>query len=149
MLSDIINYYEINPSLGTAGQPTPEQLAEIKTAGYQVVISLLPHELSDAAAEEPTLVTSLGMDYINIPVVWDLPTAENLETYFQILQANRHRKVFAHCEMNFRVSAFTFLYRVLVEKTPVEVAEQAMREVWEPYHVWPEFIDQQLRQRTG
>jgi protein tyrosine phosphatase (PTP) superfamily phosphohydrolase (DUF442 family) len=146
MLSDIINYHEINPYLGTAGLPSLEQFADIQAAGYQVVISLLPHSLSNATAEEPSLVTSLGMEYINIPVVWDYPTAANLEAYFQALQTNRNRKVFVHCELNFRASAFTFLYRVLVEKTPVEVAEVSMREIWEPYDVWPAFIDGQLKQ---
>lgn len=146
MLNEITNYYEISPFLGTAGQPLPEQFKDIQAAGYQMVISLLPHSLSMAAAQEPTLVTSLSMEYINIPVVWEQPTAANLEAYFRALQTNRGRKVFAHCELNFRVSAFTFLYRVLVEKTPVEVAQQAMNEIWVPYHVWPAFIDQQLKQ---
>lgn len=149
MLNNIINYVEINPLLGTAGLPSKEQFADIQAAGYQVVISLLPHSLSDAVAEEPALVTSLGMDYFNIPVIWEQPTADNLKAYFQALKANQSRKKFAHCELNFRVSAFTFLYRVLVEKTPVEVAEKAMHEIWQPYGVWVDFIDQQLKQNEG
>lgn len=149
MLTDIINFYEINPLLATSGRPELNQLAEIRAAGYQVVINLLPPGHPEALAEEADRVAGLGMDYINIPVIWTAPTAENLADFFQALQANQDRKVYVHCAMNFRASAFTFLYRVLVEKTPVDEARQAMDAIWEPYDAWPEFIEQQLRSWGG
>lgn len=145
MLTDIINFLEISPTLATAGLPESGQFDEIYTAGYEVVINLLPVKVTEEGDEEQALVTRLGMDYVNIPVIWSNPTAENLDDFFTAMQANRDRKVFVHCAMNFRASAFTFLYRVLIEKLPIAAAKQAMDEIWEPYEAWPEFIEQQLR----
>jgi protein tyrosine phosphatase (PTP) superfamily phosphohydrolase (DUF442 family) len=146
MVKDIVNFQKVGPNLATAGQPTPEQLAKIREAGYEVVINLLPPDHPEGLNGEGELVTSLGMDYINIPVVWTNPTAENLQDFFQAMQSIRGRKVFVHCMMNYRASAFTFLYRVLVEKQPVEDAEPAMRKIWAPYDAWPEFIEEQLKE---
>lgn len=147
MLNDILNYLEVTPHLGTAGQPTPEQFTELRAAGYDLVINLRPPASEEIAGEEQ-IVTGLGMDYLNIPVIWTNPTTENLQAYFQALEANQQRKVFVHCAMNYRVSAFTFLYRVLVEGVPAEEAIVAMRKIWEPNEVWPAFIEQQLKQTS-
>jgi protein tyrosine phosphatase (PTP) superfamily phosphohydrolase (DUF442 family) len=146
MVKDIINFQKVGPNLATAGQPTGEQFAKVREAGYEVVINLLPPDHPEGLSGEGELVTGLGMDYVNIPVVWTNPTVENLKAFFRAMQANKGRKVFVHCMMNYRASAFTFLYRVLVEKLPVEDAEQTMRKIWAPYDVWPEFIEEQLKE---
>jgi protein tyrosine phosphatase (PTP) superfamily phosphohydrolase (DUF442 family) len=144
MLSSILNYLEISPTLGTSGQPKAEEFAAIQAAGYAVVINLLPTHNDSYLPSEPALVESLGMAYINIPVVWDQPTRANLEQFFAALHANTGRKVYAHCAMNMRVSAFVFLHRVLVEKADPEEARWMMFEIWEPNETWQAFIDQML-----
>lgn len=144
-LEDIINYVDISPNLGTAGQPTRDQFAAIQQAGFEVVINLLPSSSPKAIADEEALVNSLGIDYITIPVVWTEPTAADLDRFFEAMQQNQGRKVFVHCAMNMRVSAFVFLYRVLVEGAAVEDAKWAMLELWEPDPVWQAFIDQSLQ----
>jgi protein tyrosine phosphatase (PTP) superfamily phosphohydrolase (DUF442 family) len=145
MLHEIINYLEIDPLLGTAGQPEKEEFSAVKAAGYELVINLLPPSSTDALPGEPALVASLGMDYISIPVIWERPTSANLAQFFESLRTNRARKVFAHCAMNMRVSAFVFLYRVLEERVQAEVAIEAMHMIWEPIPVWQSFIDEELR----
>jgi len=147
MLTGIINYLEIDPRLGTSGQPDPEQFPAIKEAGYELVINLLPETSPDAIPGEPELVADLGMDYLPIPVIWQQPTSADLAQFFEALRANRDRKVFVHCAMNMRVSAFVFLYRVLVEGLPVEEAEPPMRSIWDPNPTWQEFIEGELGKR--
>ena len=51
----------------------------------------------------------------------------------------RDRKVLVHCQLNMRASAFTFLYRVIHEKTPPEEAMKALRAVWIPRDQWATF----------
>ena len=145
MLQEIINFVAINANLGTAGQPTHEQLTAVKEAGYEVVINLLPSSSPNALADEPAVVSSLGMEYIHIPVIWDQPTLSDLEQFFQVMQQNQNRKVFVHCAMNMRVSAFVFLYRVKTQGTAPEEARATMLKIWEPNPTWQSFIENCLR----
>lgn len=140
-MRSITNFVEIDESLGTAGQPEPDQFALIKKAGYDLVINLVPFSSPEALPDEDELVAEAGLDYCHIPVIWTQPTRHDLEQFFGVLNENRGRKVFAHCVMNFRVSAFVFLYQALIEHVPLETARQAMLQVWTPNDVWQNFIE--------
>lgn len=139
-LSEIINYLQISPTIGTAGQPTADQFNLIREAGYQAVINLALKESPDALPDEEKTVTTLGMRYFHIPVIWEKPTKENLETFFQTLGQLRDQKVFIHCVLNMRVSVFVYLYRIKVLGEKPEAAYQDILEIWEPETVWEEFI---------
>ncbi|HZW04954.1 MAG TPA: protein tyrosine phosphatase family protein [Anaerolineaceae bacterium] len=144
MIASITNFLQIDPNLGTAGQPTREQLAAVRDAGYEVVINLLPPESEAYLPDEEAVVRGLGMEYISIPVFWTAPTRQNLEQFFAALDRHRPRKVFVHCMMNMRVTAFVFLYRALREGAPVAEARRIMEPVWEPNPVWAQFIEESL-----
>ena len=144
MIQDIINYLPIRPGLLTSGQPERDQFDALKDAGIQTIINLVPSVSGDYLMEEPILVANLGLEYIPIPVIWDSPTRANLARYFETLDARRDRLVLAHCVVNYRVSAFTFLYRVLRENAPLEEARQVMLSIWEPNAVWLKFIQENL-----
>jgi protein tyrosine phosphatase (PTP) superfamily phosphohydrolase (DUF442 family) len=143
-LSDIYNFLQISDDLGTAGQPTAEQLAAVKDAGYEVVINLATGTTRRDLPNEAEVVTGHGMDYIHIPVVWDEPTAADLERFFEAMDANQDKKRFVHCIANMRVSAFVFLYRVLRQEVPVDEAHTMLSRLWEPNEVWQRFIDDAL-----
>lgn len=147
-IDSIINFFQISPRLGTAGQPDSAQFEEIQAAGYEVVINLVPSTSSEGLPDEKAIVTGLGMEYVHIPVIWTAPTAQNLDDFFEALNKYATRKVFAHCVLNMRVSAFVFLYRVLVQHVPQETARQAMLEIWQPYDTWQAFVTQALADRT-
>jgi uncharacterized protein (TIGR01244 family) len=141
---DIVNFMLVRPNLATSGQPEPEDFAAIHAAGYQLIINLVPPESGDYLPEEPQIAASHGLEYLAIPVVWDAPTRDDLQQYFDALDDNRARPVWAHCVVNYRVSAFTFLYRVLREGVPLETALTAMLAIWEPNPTWQRFIDERL-----
>ena len=145
MIQNIINYLPIRPGLVTSGQPERDEFAALKDAGIQTLINLVPPGSSDYLVEEPVIAASLGLEYISIPVIWDSPTPSNLAHYFQTLDARRDGSVWAHCVVNYRVSAFTFLYRVLRENAPIEEARQVMLSIWQPNAVWARFIQENLR----
>lgn len=144
MNTSITNFLQIDPKLATAGQPTRKQLEAVRDAGYEVVINLLPAGVDGALPGEAEAVRSLGMEYAHIPVVWSAPTRKDLTRFFAALDERRERKVFVHCLLNMRVTAFVFLYRVLREGAPVEEARAIMRPVWTPNGAWAKFIEENL-----
>ncbi len=139
-LEQLTNYYPISPLIHTAGQPTAEQIALISQAGCQVVINLARSSSPDALPDEAVLVTALGMDYVAIPVVWEEPTLDDLARFFATMEANKERKVFVHCVVNYRVSSFIYLYRVLRLGADPHEAIWDLRAIWEPDETWSAFI---------
>ncbi len=145
-LSTIYNMLPIADDLGTSGQPTSAQLATIKEAGYEVVINLATGTTPRDLPNEAAVVAAQGMDYIHIPVVWEKPTASDLERFFEAMDATQGKKRFVHCIANMRVSAFVLLYRVLRQGLPLEEARASMARIWQPNPIWQQFIDTALAQ---
>jgi len=140
----ILNYLHISEAIGTAGQPTAEQFGDIEAAGYKVVVNLAMPDSPNALPNESKLVAEQGMAYVHIPVVWECPTAKDLEQFFAVMDEHRDRKVLVHCVVNKRVSSFIFLYRVIRQGVPPEDARGALLSIWEPNAVWQSFMDESL-----
>jgi protein tyrosine phosphatase (PTP) superfamily phosphohydrolase (DUF442 family) len=143
-VKEICNYLSISDTIGTAGQPTPQQIVAIKEAGYEVVINLAMPDSTNALPNERELVTQQGMDYIHIPVVWEDPTLDDLEQFFAAMNQHRERKVFVHCALNWRVSVFILLYRAIRQNVAPEVARATQSKIWEPDAIWQSFIRRAL-----
>jgi protein tyrosine phosphatase (PTP) superfamily phosphohydrolase (DUF442 family) len=148
-LEQLTNYFPISPLILTAGQPTAEQIALVAAAGCEVVINLARPSSPNALPDEAELTAAQGMDYIAIPVVWEEPTLADLARFFAAMEANRARKVFVHCVVNYRVSAFIYLYRVLRLGVDPDEAIWDLRSIWEPEPPWAEFIETATRALTN
>jgi protein tyrosine phosphatase (PTP) superfamily phosphohydrolase (DUF442 family) len=136
----ILNFVQVDEDVGTAGQPTPEQFADIRGAGYEVVVNLAMPNSTNALPNEAQLVAEQGMDYVHIPVVWENPTEEDFNRFCSVMTKCQGQKTFVHCALNWRVSCFVLLYRVIHLDIPLETAAETQRAVWEPNQVWQEFI---------
>jgi protein tyrosine phosphatase (PTP) superfamily phosphohydrolase (DUF442 family) len=145
MLTDIYNYRAIGERLGTAGQPTEEQLSAVREAGFEAVINLALPTSDNAIANEGSIVTGLGMSYVHIPVDFRAPSERDFRAFSRVMEAFAERPVFVHCAANMRVSTFVFLYRVLREGVAVAEAERELHAIWEPDEVWSGFIREQLK----
>jgi protein tyrosine phosphatase (PTP) superfamily phosphohydrolase (DUF442 family) len=145
-LNKITNYLKIFPKLGTGGQPMPEHFAALHDAGYEVIINLALPDSTNALPNESELVAAQKMTYIHIPVIWESPTHQDLEYFFAAMETYKSQKVFVHCAMNMRVSAFVFLYRVLELDVPVEQAQTVLHHIWQPNPTWQQFIDTTLKE---
>jgi protein tyrosine phosphatase (PTP) superfamily phosphohydrolase (DUF442 family) len=112
------------------------------------VINLALHDLPNALPEEEELVKSLGMTYINIPVLWNHPTRENLNEFLDAMDAHNKEKVLVHCEANYRATAFPALYRILRLGWKRADALEVMHQIWdeEKYPVWKKFIEESIGQ---
>ena len=146
VIESIPNYRRLSERVGTGGQPTPEQVAALGSAGYEVLVNLRP--AADTPPEEAALARAQGMTYVHIPVIWADPRVEDAEQFFAAMEQHRERRVFVHCAVNYRVSAFMYLYRVLKEEMAVEAARGDLLDVWTPDERWQLFLDEVMRQRS-
>ncbi len=136
----IANYYSINPNLATSGQPTREQFQQIADAGYNTVVNLALPSSDNALVDEGAIVTALGMVYVQIPVVWETPTLNDVQLFFDVMQALQHRKTWVHCALNMRVSCFVYLFRKHMLNCPDAEALYPMQAIWQPNEVWQRLI---------
>lgn len=140
----IYNYHRLSEHLITSGQPSEEQLAAVARAGYEVVINLALHGEPYALADERATVEGLGMHYVHIPVIWQRPTAGDLEAFSAAMDGHAVQRVYVHCAANMRVSAFMLLYRVRNLGWPLAEALPDLAALWEPNQTWQAFIDANL-----
>lgn len=140
-MEEIYNYLKISDSIATAGQPTKEQFGSVKDSGYDVIVNLALPISANALPDEKQIVESQGMEYVHIPVIWENPTLEDVEQFFDIMEANTDKKVFVHCAANMRVSAFIYLYRRIHEGMSDEEAKEDLHHIWKPNENWQKFIE--------
>ncbi len=150
-LFDIVNFTPLADDLLTSGQPTETQFADVARDGVWLVINLALSTSTSALKDEAGTVRAFGMKYVHIPVDWEHPTRENLEKFMDTMDAHAGQKIFVHCAMNYRASAFVALWRIRRLGWMPEKAFSAMRRVWNPdeYPVWQAFIEQMGRERSG
>ncbi len=139
-LSDISNFREYSPVFASSGQPTQEQLKLLKSEGFERIIYIAFSNSGKALANEDVIVKELGMEYVHIPVIWDEPSASDFYAFADVMQRYPDKKSLLHCQVNYRASAFGFLYRVLYQDVPVAVAKAEMNSVWQPDETWRELI---------
>jgi len=130
-LETVRNFQIVDETLSSAGQIAYDQIPLLAEEGYEVVVNLA---IADERrnGQEGFLVAQNGLTYVHIPVDWERPELEDVEMFFDVMQANEGRHVFVHCFANMRASAFVYMYRTLVEGVPEEEARATMNEVWDP-----------------
>lgn len=128
----IFNFIKVSEKIATAGQPTQEQLQAAYDEGYSVIINLAPENAENhALPDERKAVTSIGMDYHNIPVEWNSPSVDDFDKFTKIMKGLGETKVLIHCAANFRVSAFYSLYAMKNQNWSVGQADQLIAKIWE------------------
>ncbi|MDD5057168.1 MAG: protein tyrosine phosphatase family protein [Sideroxydans sp.] len=145
---DAENTHQVFDWLWTSGQLSQRDIAKLPALGIEAVVNLALPTSANALAGEAELVTGLGLTYIQIPVEWEQPESEQFAQFVGVLHVFAGRKVWVHCAMNKRVSAFIYLYRKLVLGESEELATFPMREVWIPNAVWQEFINRVAEMRA-
>jgi len=140
----ITNFVQLTADVGTSGQPTRDQFEAIAKHGYAAVINLALPTSDHAIADEGSVVTGLGMSYFHIPVDFKNPTRDDLNTFIGTMRALEGRKVWVHCVMNLRVSAFMYHYLKVGRGYDEASARSPVLDRWEPKmdEVWAKFIAQ-------
>ena len=145
-LQDIYHFLPLKDALFTAGMPTASQLADAAHSGVQVVINLAMPDSEKALPDEDSLVRSLGMTYVGIPVVWDHPTRQDLDKFIDSMDMHQAETRLVHCQANYRATAFVTLHRILRLGWQPAEAFKDLRRIWNPddYPIWKEFIERNL-----
>ena len=141
-LTKILNFVQLTPNVGTAGQPSSEQFGDIAAAGYAAVVNLAMHDSDNAVPNEGNIVACLGMTYVHLPVDFAAPTSAHARKFFGVMAVLDGDKVFVHCAMNLRVSAFMYLYLKHIKGFDEAAAQSPMIAKWKPRmdQVWQDFL---------
>lgn len=141
-LREITNFVQLTDDIGTSGQPTREQFAAIAGAGFGTVVNLALPTSDNAIADEGSVVTGLGMRYVHIPVVFESPTVDDLRTFIGVMKALEGSKVWVHCVVNARVSAFLYHYLRHVRGLDEAASRSVVLDRWEPSmnETWKSFL---------
>ena len=141
---DPANFVQWRPGLASSAQPDADYLKRAKVLGFEVVINLAPPEYKEAVPAEGGILGEQGVTYLNIPVDFNKPTAEDFRVFRAMLKTVETRKVLVHCQVNLRGSSFTFLYRVIQEDANADEARGKLNSVWAPNPTWKKFIESVL-----
>jgi protein tyrosine phosphatase (PTP) superfamily phosphohydrolase (DUF442 family) len=140
-IEDIVNHLNHNDTYSSSGQPTKQQLFLIQKAGYAVVINLAPYDfIENPLKNEATIVTKLGLKYVHISVNMLQPTQENFDTFVTAMQTASGEKIWIHCAVGMRASAFLYKYRCVILGEDKQTALWDLREIWEPFGAWKKFL---------
>ena len=107
---------------------------------YEVVINLALHNASNAIENEDKIVTDLNMAYFHIPVDFENPKISDLKLFLNLLQALGANKIWVHCALNYRVSAFMYVYHKYILKSPFENIDLSIFEEWSPSKIWQDLM---------
>ena len=139
-MNSIRHFVQLTDLIGCAGQPTETQFALIAENGYQHVINLAMPNHADALTNEAELVTSLNMNYLHLPVAFDAPKPEQVRYFCHFMSALAEDKVFVHCIMNYRSSAFLYHYLTKMADYDEESAISPILRKWKPDPAWQKVL---------
>ncbi len=137
-----LNYHQLTDAIATSGQPTEAEIHAIAEQGFAAVVNLAMPDSENALPHEGSLVASLGMVYCNIPVPFDEPEASHLRLFAGVMDAFGGQRVWVHCAVNARVSAFMYQYLTLFKGAAPEAATTPLLVKWQRRMdpLWAEFL---------
>tara|TARA_B100000886_G_scaffold250087_1_gene176326 strand:+ start:329 stop:865 length:537 start_codon:yes stop_codon:yes gene_type:complete len=140
-----INFKRYSESIASAGQLHDRHIPFIENEDYSLVVYLAYDSSEDKSRLGiDKLIRGTGARYVQLPVDWFQPTAEDFNHFVGAVGANNERNILVHCQMNYRASAFSFLYRVIQGDEDFEKAKKDMLSVWTPDNTWTSFINEVL-----
>ena len=140
-LREIEQFEWIHAHLATSGQPTVEQLAEIKAQGYTTIVNLALTDASNHLSNEDRICLELGLDYIQVPLLWECPSSSGALFVLDLIDhLVQEQKIWVHCAKNMRVSSLIFLYRQFYMGMDLAEADALLENVWQPNETWTGLI---------
>ena len=109
-----MNFHRISSKLATGGHFTGDGISALKDQGVSLVIDLRNEPPDDQAQR----LEAADIRYINVPVVWKAPEAEDFATFARHMAENQGEHIFVQCQANYRASAMTYAYRVGKDGVP-------------------------------
>lgn len=127
---DIRGWQRLSPLVTTSGRIEDADLPRLASIGVKHVINLALDDHEEALEGEGEKLAALGIGYTHIPIPFDAPTAGHYHAFTAALEADPG-PVHVHCIMNYRVSAFFYLYHRQHGMEPAQ-AQMLMEHHWSP-----------------
>lgn len=103
-LHGLTNACQLLPTVLTGGQPSVSHLTAFKATGGAIVLDLRD-PMEPRPLDEPAVIRSLGLEYVNIPVTPGTMTDDTLDRILGVLRTAGERPVLVHCGSGNRVGA--------------------------------------------
>lgn len=140
-LSQIKNFQFIHERLFSSGQPTAEELKQIKEYGIGTVINLAESDAEHALPHEDKICLDVGLNYIQLPISWETPSSDHclllLDLVNHLLES---QMVWVHCSNNNHVSSLMYLYRQYFMDVDIATAQDFLHDIWKPNETWTGLI---------
>ena len=140
-LSQIKNFQFIHERLFSSGQPTAEELKQIKEYGIGTVINLAESDAEHALPHEDKICLDVGLNYIQLPISWETPSSDQclllLDLVNHLLES---QMVWVHCSNNNHVSSLMYLYRQYFMDVDIATAQDFLHDIWKPNQTWTGLI---------
>ncbi len=134
-----VNFIAYDEGFASSGQPTAEQIEALSYQGYERIVYLAFGDHDTSLANEDRIARNHGFDYVQLPVIWDKPSYHDFRTFAAIMQSS-DKNTLVHCQVNYRASTFSMLYRIIHQGVDVGDAKDDMNQVWQPTEAWRNFI---------
>ncbi len=132
-----MNHHRVDDRLVTGGHFVDDGMDEVRKRGITVIVDLRDEPPSGQEAK----LAKAGIEWINVPVVWKDPRPEDFERFVEVMNKHSGDSVLVQCQANYRASAMTYLYRVLVQEVSEDEARADLNAVWEPEGRWKDYMD--------
>lgn len=109
---DVSGFRSLGPALATTAQPTAEDFAAAKAAGYRTVVNFRPLDEPGALADEQAVVEGLGMRYVAIPVKGHGVEAAHADALDAVLADPSAQPCLMHCRSGTRAKAVWAIWLV-------------------------------------
>lgn len=137
-IENIKNFSLLSPELASAGLPSQTEFELVQQNGYQHIINLIPGDFSQQKKD----INALGMHFDQIAVDWHQPTLADFQHFARLMKQYKQSKVLVHCRLNYRASAFAYLYQTTQLGINELTAQSQMQAIWEPNATWLAFINE-------
>jgi protein tyrosine phosphatase (PTP) superfamily phosphohydrolase (DUF442 family) len=115
----IYNWHRLDDRITTSGQPTEQQLADIRALGIRHIINLGLHSHEKALPDEAASVSRLGMTYIHIPVDFQNPTDGDFVRFCSTMDQLKEVPVHVHYQPFYTAIVATCLARMRRRRVPI------------------------------
>jgi len=136
-LAGVSNAGKVSETLLRGAQPSAQGLAELKKLGVTTIVDLRGN--SGPVAWERAQVESLGMRFVNIPVLgWSAPDSAKVAQFLKVVQQDPTQKIFVHCYYGEdRTGVMVATYRIAQQNWTPEQAAAEMNSFGFHYHLYP------------
>jgi tyrosine-protein phosphatase SIW14 len=131
----VSNAGKISTALFRGAQPSAQGLAELKKLGVTTIVDLRGNR--GEVDWERRQAESLGMRFVNIPILgWSSPADTQVAQFLRLFD-NTNQKIFVHCRFGEdRTGVMVAAYRIALQKWNADQALQEMNSFGFHYHLY-------------